>query len=840
MTSNRAADRAWLWLSSGTAALALTGVLAWAAFTRPGWAVEIREGQPWWRPGPDNAWVALVFVLLWGLTVWGLGRDRPGIGTTPVLLVTLAGLTLILGGASYAPCAGGASWLSPLLWVLNLFVGEVEGANLGPASVVCSGQVPLAFQIARLSGWGTVFAGAGAALWSVSRQRVDRWWVRGARDIDVVVGLDLGGLALVRALVAERAVAPRVPDWYTLTRQDRSQLVSRGRQGVVVIHANRDEPALGEARSLGARVLIGDPADPRTLRLALLAEGDRGVRVRRLFAVAASQRLNEDVVAAAQEVLRAAQPSDPVEWLASQWVPRLVARFDDPRQAHDWRLSQVDTAGCFTDAISSDELIARELVNRLAEAECRHLIVSGDTPLTVAILDEVGLQRAFRGELVRAAGDRPAPTRTLEIDVTVAGEHAPRTVDEWTQHRSPGACYPDVLAVSADRRDPEDVATNVVGAELKTAIVLTGSAAPETMSQATRLSRTHPGVLVFYPAPVTDGVEPLRPTDRWSRFPVRYGPTLLQRGGTPEDSWTVLARQQHECFRAGDTRPPDGRAARRPWGEPGEPPGQRLPDFFREDTLRQQRLVLHLVRRSGWHWIPVTVGGQEENLPAEKVAWIAEREHERWCLLRERQGWTLAPPDGAVSEALLERSRRNRYLLDWSTGQPRAQETPQRLAAEEAGRLAADLRDRDTRSVQDILARLRTWGIAPGRPRADEGAPYRRCGEVTAHRLDNSRTWITSTGAVLRAGVGDWWVEGPDGIARGVRADVFPNQYVLMGGYRYRRCGTVTARQAVRQEAVTTLEGTALAMPGMWIVTDSQGNSWPVPDAEFRRDHEPA
>lgn len=117
---------------------------------------------------------------------------------------------------------------------------------------------------------------------------------------------------------------------------------------------------------------------------------------------------------------------------------------------------------------------------------------------------------------------------------------------------------------------------------------------------------------------------------------------------------------------------------------------------------------------------------------------------------------------------------------------------------------------------------------------------YRRTGVVSARRLTEARAWTTDSGDLLQAAAGDWWVVGRDGRGRGVAADAFAGTYAQVRGDTYRRTGTVTARQTMEREVVQTLEGAATAEPGMWIVTDEAGRSWPVPDEEFRRGYESA
>lgn len=86
---------------------------------------------------------------------------------------------------------------------------------------------------------------------------------------------------------------------------------------------------------------------------------------------------------------------------------------------------------------------------------------------------------------------------------------------------------------------------------------------------------------------------------------------------------------------------------------------------------------------------------------------------------------------------------------------------------------------------------------------------------------------------------GDWKVTDlSGGSLRGVAAHEFEELYEPLGDNRYRRTGSVIARRADQPETVQTLEGPAVAQAGDWIVTDPRGNSWPVPDEDFRRGYQ--
>lgn len=121
----------------------------------------------------------------------------------------------------------------------------------------------------------------------------------------------------------------------------------------------------------------------------------------------------------------------------------------------------------------------------------------------------------------------------------------------------------------------------------------------------------------------------------------------------------------------------------------------------------------------------------------------------------------------------------------------------------------------------------------------DEPGEFRRVGVVTARRLDENLSWFTQHGDLLQGQAGDWVVESPDGGQRTVKDLEFRTLYEWIGGNRWRRTGTVSARQVSTQVSVSTLEGLARAEPGDWIVTAPDGSSWPVPDEVFQRSYEP-
>lgn len=126
--------------------------------------------------------------------------------------------------------------------------------------------------------------------------------------------------------------------------------------------------------------------------------------------------------------------------------------------------------------------------------------------------------------------------------------------------------------------------------------------------------------------------------------------------------------------------------------------------------------------------------------------------------------------------------------------------------------------------------------LPPRETNPEGGArPFRRIGRAWAFPLNAPHRWRSSGGDDLLAQAGDWWVVTEDGTARSVSPDAFLKTYRHVSGPEYVRCGTVNARQVRRDDVIWTREGQAQARVGDWLVTDQDGNTWPVPDQLFTR-----
>lgn len=112
---------------------------------------------------------------------------------------------------------------------------------------------------------------------------------------------------------------------------------------------------------------------------------------------------------------------------------------------------------------------------------------------------------------------------------------------------------------------------------------------------------------------------------------------------------------------------------------------------------------------------------------------------------------------------------------------------------------------------------------------------YRRTGTVTAHQLDTDRTWRTSGGDTMSGRCGDWLVEDASGGVRTVADEQFRATHEHLRGQTWERSSVLEARPARPGERVTSLEGTATAGEGTWVLRDAPDNAWVVPDEHFRK-----
>jgi hypothetical protein len=786
----QASSQGWVrhaWLLPAVLAAAAICLLCWGAWVYgydPRW---LTGSHAWWRSilQTDQDWTLVVTMalLLGGLGAywWPRRRVRPlTIGLIAVVVLVL--VAAILGTVSYLPCRGQMSRTGIMFWILQLYVGQppniYQSVQTGAA---CMGPPPLALQLGQIDGLGATLIGAvavGSVLW---RQPLDRLQSRFAKDATIFTGLAPLTIPLLKQLT-KAARSPRA---------------------IIVIEPDEDNALLEEARLTGARVVIGDPASPDILRPIISAW--RGCALSHLYALSDKVAENEAVIDEAARILSRYQP-DP------ERQPHLVALIDDPRHADHWRGIRSGRSGVwFEDALSSAESTARGLVSQVLRTQPRHLLVCGDSTLTLAILLELARRAWEQSELVAAA----ATGRAMEPDILPPPDAAsllPVHRVALLDQRSPDIrreylasapvavlnSLPKVVAHPVRWRDhllrTLDAMDHAQARE--TAVIITETPPGSGVHEAGRVARLHPETPVFVLA--TSGhamggaiFDLLHP----------FEPGLLIGGGVPEDTWTRVARHWHECYRLSHPLPPGHQkaSARVPWSE--------LDPFLRQDNILQLRSILTAVAARGRQWAPVHLvpPGSVIELSDEDLTAITIVEHARW--LQHRLAAGLAGEN----------------VVPW-------EELPPRVRGDVSRHLCSQ------------LAQLEDVGFVPivpaGGPAA--AARFERVGVVRASQLTEPLAWTNDTGEQMHGFAGDWRVIDDAGNLRTVSDPEFQSSHEPAGDGRWRRVGSYLAWQVSEAVVVRTKEGKATARRGDWVVEAPTGERWPVRDSQFRWSYRPS
>lgn len=793
-------DRRRAWLIPAAAGSVMTGYLAWGAWVSahdPGW---LYSSQSWWRvwlrPGSNQAVVALVVPWIVALVVyWWPRRALPQmVGLAAIVAMVVIGG--VLGTASLVPCRGGQTVAVAVAWVLGLYVGNSPSVY---PSHACPGQPPVALQLGQATCLGAILLGALAAavLW---RQPVDRLRARLIHDAIVFTGLDSMTIPLLRQLAWARP------------------------GNVVVIEPDGTHPLLDEARAVGVRVLIGDPASPRVLQPVLA--GVRGCTLSFLFALRQEVEENEAVLAAAHRILRRYRP-DPEQ------QPRLIARVDDPAHANDWRGWRCGTSSQWLeDALSVQESTACALANRIAHIHARQLVLCGDSTLALAILLELARRTWEQQGLIDAAAigraaypdaadtqgpDNTAYSRFLKHVVLLdrRAEELRREYLTISPHSMPGAlpavtveslAWNDHLLAMLDSMTPADAA--------ETAVVITDVPETDDLREAARAARLHPDVPVLVltgsGASASGAIfDELRPFQR----------TLLVDDQVPEDTWSRVARHWHECFRLRNPVPPsDPRApTRRPWAE--------LDAFIRQDNILQVRTVMTAVVARGRRWVPrrAVAPGSFIELSDQDLEEIARAEHTRWYKRRLAAGWKSSRGRGDNGAAAAGNAQVSAGVLPWDA-------------------LPAEHRKSAINFLRSQLAQLEALGLMPIVPEGGppEAAKFHSIATVRARQLPaRHRQWNTASSEGLTGGAGDWLVIDDSGDEHTISDPKFRASHEPLDDGLWRRTGTVSAWQASESVILRTLHGRAIAQPGDWVAEGPRGERWPLADEKFRESYQP-
>jgi hypothetical protein len=803
--------RAHAWLVPAVLGAAVTALLLWSAWITaryPTWP-DLHHAWWWTMLAPDQDGTLVVTSLLWLASLATYWQPRR-LQRLPIALITIVSMVLIGGAlttASLVPCRGNASHAVVLGWLLSLYLGNQPTTFVQGAA--CAGYPPLAMQLGEIFCPGATVIGAlavGAVLW---REPAARLRSRFASHATVFTGLDTLTLPLLRQLT-KSARSPR---------------------DIIVIERDEDNTLLDEARSTGARVVIGDPSSDRLLEPIIC--GLRGCALYRLYAVGERVQENEEVVATAAEILRRYKADEKLR-------PHLVALVDDPRHADAWRGNHGSTEGIwFEDALSSVEVTACWVVGRVIRTGARELLLCGDNSLSLAILLEVARRAWELTELAEAAaigaGSTAPPAMPVKHVVlldpksgdlrreyvasvpTVVLESGPTVVaepDNWHDHLLPTL---DAKEHAATRR---------------TAVVIVDGRYENGLHQGGRVARLYPDTPVFVLASPGEGISQpifgqLTPFERG----------LLVDDKLPEDTWRRIARHWHELHRLSHpVESGDPKAAYRlPWAD--------LDPSIRLDNILQLRSILTQVTELGRRWAPLRLmpWGSFITLGDSEIEKIAAAEHARWYRRRMAEGWSAAPPatDTALDSATTGRTRitgrngsadpkgimgrknstrrANKLLLPW-------QDLPADERAASKDRVRAQLKSLEEVGFMPVLP--------PGGP--PEAKNFERIGTVLARRLTAPLLWTLPSGDEMRGNAGDWRVVDGAGSIRTVTDPDFRSSHEPLGNGRWRRTGTFKAWQVVEAVIVRTKEGNATARPGDWVVEGSGGERWPVTDEQFQ------
>jgi hypothetical protein len=788
-----------VWVVPALAGVAVTGYLAWGAWVTahdPKW---LNLDHVWWRAGlaPDNDTTLLVAVLVW-LATWAAFWWPRRVQSRVVGLITVAAMVAVgaaLGTSALAPCRGRETGTSVVAGVLGLYVGNPPSAY--GSGAVCPGQPPLALQLGQIVCLGATLIGAllaaAATLW---REPLARLRARFVKDATIFTGLD------------------------SLTMPLLQRLAETGRPSrIVVIEPDGSHPLLEDARATRAHVMVGNPAADRIL-LPVIA-GWRGCALSYVYALRTDLADNEAVLEAVTRILgRRYRRPDP------ERQPHLVVRIDDPRHADHWRgWHSGISSHWFADALCPHESTATALADRIFRTGARQLLLCGDSALALATLLELGHRTRERHELTAAAhpllnGHGPAPfpvdqvvllnPRAANLRREYLATASPSVADTPGSNTLPALAeqpgrWQDQLLPLLDGLSPEKAAGS--------AVAIVDGLAEDTMHEAGRVARLHPGIPMFVltsdGAGMGDAIfDRLHPFQR----------ALLVDGEVPEDVWTRMARHWHECYRLSHPPAPDEpqAPARRPWPE--------LDEFLRQDNILQLRSIMTAMVERGRRWVPqrsVTPGSIVE-LSDGELEQIARIEHGRWYRRRLAAGWSPGGPHHRTRAAGHDHSLINSRVVPWPA-----------------------LSDRDRQGQIDYLraqlTRLEGAGFMPVVPAGGppHAARYERVGFVQARKLQSRRIWTRRSGDELAGNPGDWRVLDDWGDERTVREAEFLVSHEHLGGERWRRTGTYRAWQVDEPRVLRTIEGRAVAQAGDWVVEGHGGERWPVSNEQFHRTYRP-
>lgn len=730
--------------------------------------------SPRWREWlAPNAWPT-VLVLALGLAgaLAALRVRRRRTGSTMLLATgaSLSAVAVVLAMPAYLACTGdaGPTFWAPLAWTLSLFVGSVQN----PFPAQCGRPMPLAMHVAQLAAILTTFLSLGGLVVRTLVDQYEAFRARVAWSVVLVTGLNAESVQVLEVLAARR----------------------RAGTEVVVVERDRANPYVDAVRRTGARVVFGDARDAEFLAGLVIRRTVSGMRSSLRSAHVLSSDAGESVaIARALGRIGQISPRDGT-------YPRVVVRLDDPWQAEDWRRRHVaDRLVQLTDTVGVARVTAQVLVNEVLKVGATTVAVVGDSPLALAVLDEIDQQRR----------ERPGEQSLHALRVVLVSPNADAIVEDHRLHQGRYARVASGVPVEPVVRQLEPTCLGDVLADAPDALVII--AEPPSAGQdllTGRLSLRHPATRFLVWSAGVQGLADSRVLGNVRSF----GPTLIiwrEIAGTtaaalPEDGWQRIARRLHEKYieQRGSQQNPT--PSQRDW--------DRLSDFYRESNIRRVAIALEIAVRAGRTWVPRADGAPPRPLDIDEIRRWAYVEHDSWRDYYEAHGWRRGP----------RRERRFRTLRH-----------PDLVVWNE---LSADNQQYTVESLVDCLDHLGRMGFVPyERPplSMDGAARFRRRGQVTARRLESDWEWTSETGAPLSARAGDWKVSDENGRSWSVIDSDFQRTYARVGHDTYERQGSVRARAGRDGEIVVSTEGVQAARAGDWIVEDDEGRQWIVPADHF-------
>jgi len=572
-------------------------------------------GMPRWVRAAlaPNAWATIALVLLLGGACVLLAR-LTGRATTGLVGSVVVGATVALAIPVYLHCENGqAPGWTALAWTLSLFLGSVQ-EPFG-SSPSCPAPMPLALQLARLLALAATFLGLGALFVALFADWRDRFRVRWARSLTIVVGLD--------EEIARLA----------------GQLAATSGETVAVV-ADGAAPAHVQAvRAAGARFIAGDP------RRFLRSRTFRNVRdaVKTVYVLPPDLTEALETVAAVQQVFRRRPDRGPL---------RIIVRVDDPWQADDWRRLQVNpSSGTLVDTVGPHGSAARSIAAVAAESRYDRIVVVGDSALAAAILDEDTERHT------EAATLGPTPALTF-----LAPEASLLREDHNLRRRRAGRATggTDRVAFVDEAPDAETVTALLDGGSAPL-VVLADHPSREQSRLAERVALRRPDAAVVVREDGVQGLSSSRVMPNLRPLGVSLLTTDPRTGRLelPEDGWVRVARQLHEHYLAQAATPAGVGPSKLPWDE--------LAPFYRESNLRRLAVALEIAVAAGRTWLrPRGADARPCPMTQAEVERYAPVEHESWRRQHLEAGWR----PGRRRTERFRWHRRHPELVDWEELSP--------------------------------------------------------------------------------------------------------------------------------------------------------------------------